>query len=123
MSGRIRSIVLYGDDDEMERRSKMKWLLIPVIVLAVLLLTVFAMSVMGYHRILVESPHREWVKTPRFARAGSTVTISTFTVDDADMYVRMNGSECVFIRPGEYQFVMPDQTAEIEIVVVSNGLA
>ena len=112
-----------GAEQFMERRIKMKWFLVPVIVLIVFLLTVLIMWAMGYHRILVESPHKEWVKTPGFARAGRTVTIETFTVDDADMYVWMNGAECVCIRPGEYQFVMPDKTAEVEIVVVSNGLA
>ena len=62
---------------------------------------------------------------PETAKAGETVTVETYCVEDATVYVRINDEN---IAPegwggGEIEFVMPDEDVEINVGAVSNGLA
>ena len=69
------------------------------------------------HRITVISGEKFVHKCPKSARAGETVTVETSVVSDAELYV--NGVDGKFIRPGEYQFVMPDTDVELKVTVIA----
>ena len=69
------------------------------------------------HRITVISGEKFVHKCPRSARTGETVTVMTSVVSDAELYV--NGVDGKFIRPGEYQFVMPDHDVELKVTVIA----
>ena len=69
------------------------------------------------HRITVISGEKFVHKCPKSARTGETVTVMTSVVSDAELYV--NGVDGKFIRPGEYQFVMPDHDVELKVTVIA----
>ena len=69
------------------------------------------------HRITVISGEKFVHKCPKSARTGETVTVETSVVSDAELYV--NGVDGKFIRPGEYQFVMPDHDVELKVTVIA----
>ena len=70
------------------------------------------------HRITVISGEKFVHKCPKTARTGETVTVETSVVSDAELYV--NGVDGKFVRPGEYQFVMPDNDVELKVTVIAN---
>ena len=70
------------------------------------------------HRITVISGEKFVHKYPKTARTGETVTVETSMVSDAELYV--NGVDGKFVRPGEYQFVMPDNDVELKVTVIAN---
>ena len=69
------------------------------------------------HRITVISGEKFVHKCPKSARTGDTVTVTTSVVSDAELYV--NGVDGKFIRPGEYQFTMPDHDVELKVTVIA----
>ncbi len=78
----------------------------------------------GYHRIKVaKGDEDDVISYPRFAKAGETVEIQTVIVMDADLYVNVTGADVECIGDGLYRFVMPDEDVEINITIISNGLA
>ena len=70
-----------------------------------------------YHRITVISGEKFVYKCPKSARTGDTVTVETSVISDGELYV--NGVEGAFLRPGEYQFTMPDHDVELKVTVVA----
>lgn len=70
-----------------------------------------------YHRITVISGEKFVHDCPRFAKSGTTVTVMTSVVSDAELYV--NGVDGQFIRPGEYQFTMPDHDVDLKVTVIA----
>ena len=70
------------------------------------------------HRITVISGEKFVHKCPKTARTGETVTVETSVVSDAELYV--NGVDGTFVRPGEYQFVMPDNDVELKVTVIAS---
>ena len=94
-----------------------KKLLISIgLLLAVLLLGTVLVGC-SRHRITVISGEKFVHKCPKSARTGETVTVMTSVVSDAELYV--NGVDGKFIRPGEYQFVMPDNDVELKVTVIA----
>ena len=87
-----------------------------------LLLIVFmictAVLFSGYRRITVISGDRFVHQCPKYAKPGQTVTVMTSVISDGELYV--NGVDGTFIRPGEYQFVMPDNDVELKVTVIAN---
>ncbi len=79
----------------------------------------------GYHKISVRKGDEDYVvKYPRSAKAGEKVTIETVAVTDADLYVNINGvSDIKMTSWAIYEFTMPDHDIEINISIISNGLA
>lgn len=85
-----------------------------------LLALLMCMALLGCsrHRITVISGEKFVHKCPKTARTGETVTVETSVVSDAELYV--NGVDGKFVRPGEYQFVMPDNDVELKVTVIAN---
>ena len=85
-----------------------------------LLALLMCMALLGCsrHRITVISGETFVHKCPKTARTGETVTVETSVVSDAELYV--NGVDGKFVRPGEYQFVMPDNDVELKVTVIAN---
>ena len=76
------------------------------------------------HRIkIAEGDEENVVRYPRFAKAGDVVEIQTVIVMDADLYVNVSGAKVECVGDGLYQFIMPDEDVEIDITIISNGLA
>ena len=78
------------------------------------------------HRITVREGDEDLASdVPESAVVGETVTITTVSVCDADLYVSINGDREFghFTRDGSYEFMMPDEDVEIAVVIISNGLA
>ena len=92
-----------------------------IILLMFMLLTLS--GCFGYHRITISEGDEDLVKCKSFARTGDVVEFETVTVTDADLYVNVSDVEVECVREGLYRFVMPDQDVEINITIVSNGLA
>ena len=84
-----------------------------------LLALLMCMALLGCsrHRITVISGEKFVHKYPKTARTGETVTVETSVVSDAELYV--NGVDGKFVRPGEYQFVMPDNDVELKVTVIA----
>ena len=90
-----------------------------IVWIGLLLALLMCMVLLGCsrHRITVISGEKFVHKCPRSARTGETVTVMTSVVSDAELYV--NGVDGKFIRPGEYQFVMPDTDVELKVTVIA----
>ncbi len=95
----------------------MKKRLIVWIGLLLALLMCTALLGCSRHRITVISGEKFVFKCPKSARTGDTVTVETSVVSDAELYV--NGVDGKFIRPGEYQFTMPDHDVELKVTVIA----
>ena len=92
--------------------------LISITLLLAVLMMCMALVGCSRHRITVISGEKFVHKCPKTARTGETVTVETSVVSDAELYV--NGVDGTFIRPGEYQFVMPDNDVELKVTVIAN---
>ena len=90
-----------------------------IVWIGLLLALLMCMVLLGCsrHRITVISGEKFVHKCPKSARTGETVTVMTSVVSDAELYV--NGVDGKFIRPGEYQFVMPDHDVELKVTVIA----
>ena len=94
------------------------WIVMGCLLLTVMIaLTATLISGIGRHRITVISGEKFVHKCPKSARTGETVTVMTSVVSDAELYV--NGVDGKFIRPGEYQFTMPDHDVELKVTVIA----
>ncbi len=93
-----------------------KKLLISIALLAILLMGM-VLAGCSRHRITVISGEKFVHECPTSAKTGDRVTVMTSVVSDAELYV--NGVEGKFIRPGEYQFVMPDHDVELKVTVIA----
>ena len=86
-----------------------------------LLLIVFmictAVLFSGYRRITVISGDRFVHRCPKYAKPGQTVTVMTSVISDGELYV--NGVDGSFLRPGEFQFVMPDEDVQLKVTVIA----
>jgi hypothetical protein len=92
--------------------------LILCIALLLVVLTVCTILLLGsYRRITVISGERFVSKCPKFAKPGDTVTVYTSVISDGELYV--NGVDGRFLRPGEFQFVMPDEDVQLKVTVVA----
>ena len=94
-----------------------KRVLISITLLLAILIVCTVLVGCSRHRITVISGEKFVHKCPRSARTGETVTVMTSVVSDAELYV--NGVDGKFIRPGEYQFVMPDHDVELKVTVIA----
>lgn len=94
-----------------------KNLLISIALLLAILLMGTVLVGCSRHRITVISGEKFVHECPTSAKTGDTVTVMTSVVSDAELYV--NGVEGKFIRPGEYQFVMPDHDVELKVTVIA----
>ena len=97
----------------MDRKRRIVW---TELLLAVLLMGTVLVGC-SRHRITVISGEKFVHKCPKYAGTGETVTVSTSVVSDGELYV--NGVEGKFIRPGEFQFVMPDHDVELKVTVIA----
>ncbi len=79
-------------------------------------------SCFGRHSIKIVSGEKFLDKCPKSTKPGDTVTVTTVTVTDADLYVNGN-VEFVKKSDSVFEFVMPDHDVEIKITVIANGLA
>ena len=94
-----------------------KRVLISITLLLAVLIVCTVLVGCSRHRITVISGEKFVHKCPKSARTGETVTVMTSVVSDAELYV--NGVDGKFIRPGEYQFVMPDNDVELKVTVIA----
>ena len=104
----------------------MKKLFCSAIIVTLLLAMALGIAACGGYRITVREGDEELVTDVRKrAEAGETVTVTTVSVCDADLYVSVNGDNDFgrFVSDGVYEFVMPEEDVEIAVVIISNGLA
>ena len=71
----------------------------------------------GKHRIRVVSGERFVDTCPKFAKAGDTVTVTTAVISDGEIYV--NGVDGSFVRPGVFEFIMPDADVSLKVTVIA----
>lgn len=89
-----------------------------------ILLTAFALSgCFSYHKINFDNSDRNIISCPKRAKEGEVVKLETVSVTDADLYVYLDCVELKPIREAYYEFTMPDHDVEIEVMIISNGLA
>ena len=79
-------------------------------------------SCLGGHSIRVVSGEKFLDKCPKRAKAGESVTLTTVTVCDGNLYVNGN-VDFSKKSDSEFEFVMPDYDVEIKITVIANGLS
>ena len=53
---------------------------------------------------------------PKRARAGETVTVETKTVTDGWLEVTVNGTEAEAMQGDRFQFVMPEEDADVKVL-------
>ena len=87
------------------------------------ILSILFTGCFGSHKIIVESGDEDLVNCPKRAKAGEIVAVETVIVDDADLYLIVDGVSLEPIREGYYEFEMPDHDVNIKVVIKSNGLA
>ncbi len=99
----------------------------PAVIVMIILTMALGLAACGSgYRITVREGDEELVTdVPKRAEAGETVTVTTVSVCDADLYVSVNGDSEFgrFVSDGVYEFVMPEEDVEIAVVIISNGLA
>ncbi len=103
----------------------MKKRILALTVVIVLAALAFAGCAGGHKITNISSDEYAIVECPETAKAGETVTVETYCVEDGTVYVRINEEN---IAPegwggGKIEFVMPDEDVEINVGAVSNGLA
>ena len=94
-----------------------------ILTISFLILSLVITGCLGTRKITIEAGEDEIVSCPKRAKPGETVTIETVIVNDADLYLFVNGIALDPIKEGFYQFEMPNQDVRIKVVVKSNGLA
>ena len=92
----------------------MKKILICMTILGVLFLAGCGAPA-GTHKIEV-TDGKEWLdECPKSAKAGDTVTVYTMTRTEGWMLIKVNGETYEEIKPGTFEFVMPDEDVTITI--------
>jgi hypothetical protein len=91
------------------------WIAIGVVLVAIVVVGVVVFS--GYHRITVVSGQQFVASCPKLAKTGDIITVETAVVSDGEIYV--NGVDGSYIRPGVYQFTMPDRNVELKVTVIA----
>ena len=86
-----------------------------ILLLLVLLIGIFAM--IHIHRIMLIGEGFP-ISCPRFAFAGSTVTVQTYSVTDGWIDVSCSGAEVKAIREDTFQFVMPNENVQVKVSFV-----
>ena len=105
----------------------MKKIFCSAIIVTFLLAMALGLAACGRgYRITVREGDEDLVTdVQKRAEAGETVTVTTVSVCDADLYVSVNGDNDFgrFVSDGVYEFVMPEEDVEIAVVIIPNGLA
>jgi hypothetical protein len=97
-------------------KRKVLWIA-AVLILAAALTVIGILLFAGKHRIKVISGEQYVDTCPKFAKPGETVTVTTVSVSDGEVYV--NGVDGVFVRPGVFEFQMPDADVVLKVTVTA----
>lgn len=75
--------------------------------------------------ITLEDDQEMVAKCPKSAKAGETVRIEVYSVEDAERHVAINGDEFYgdFVSAEEFEFVMPDTPVTVHVWIGTNGYA
>ena len=94
----------------------MKKILI-IFLATVILIGIFVLT--NCHRITLAGDSHV-ISCPKFAIAGSTVTVQTYTVTDGWIDVSCSGAEVKAIREDTFQFVMPRKDVQGKVSFISD---
>lgn len=97
-------------------KRKTIWIVAAAVVIIALIAAGFVLF-SGKHRIRVISGERFVDTCPKYAKPGDTVTVTTVVVSDGEIYV--NGVDGRFVRPGVFEFQMPDGDVDLKVTVIA----
>ena len=88
------------------------------------MLLVLSLSACGdLYRVSVVGGADLVISCSKQARAGETVTVETKTVTDGWLETYVNGKEAKAIQGDIFQFVMPEENADVRVLFVGDDLA
>ncbi|MBQ1324513.1 MAG: hypothetical protein IIY52_00690 [Solobacterium sp.] len=74
------------------------------------------------HRITVSYGKDYMDECPSRAKEGETVRFSTVIAADADVVVKVSGTDTLIqVSEGVYEFTMPETDVEIEVYIIANN--